>query len=558
VVVDNRADDALSDILIRSGAMSFPSNTFTLAVGGRFTLDGEDSSASFNRLNLSSNASMNIGTASITAHEFVADSFSTNRLSITDMASGAITAQTAWFRTNAVLTVDASASGMSSMQTNAYGLISAGTNRLFAGSSTNSAASEQDLKDNLVVETTTSDRVRFIDLFFDTVGEQTVVQFRFTAKALRDYWDLAGGTSEVVTEAFADELDQLAGSDMLAIIDGISDPAQSLAAIEDAYFTTRNTFQTVLYGMQSAVGQSASRGAEFREQMKLKPSGGRGPQGAGDLRGWAKYYGQRYDHDAQGLNREYETDMDGGVLGVDTSLGGLLVGIGGGYGQYSTTYGFKGNEDINAYHGTLYGTLGMNGAYIDAGAVYGFNQVESRTSDPFVRNGEFDAQIISAYLGGGFDLVDSTEGMVFTPEASVQYSMYEQDGYTESGTAAVARRMDSFDADSLRTSLGLNVSVQDSIMMEGFSFKYDIRAHWIREFNPDPGSMNFRLEGGGNGYQLAYPMLDEDVYRVGIGGAFFNTLRSQPRNVLFRIDFDELFGDGFNSHTFSAKVIYVF
>jgi hypothetical protein len=53
-------------------------------------------------------------------------------------------------------------------------------------------------------------------------------------------------------------------------------------------------------------------------------------------------------------------------------------------------------------------------------------------------------------------------------------------------------------------------------------------------------------------------MLDEDVYRVGIGGAFFNSSRRQPRNVMFRLDFDEYFGDGFNSHNFSAKVIYVF
>jgi len=246
------------------------------------------------------------------------------------------------------------------------------------------------------------------------------------------------------------------------------------------------------------------------------------------------------------------------VIGVDKSLGGLLVGISGGYGRYSTTTGIDGEEDITAYHGSLYGTLGIGKAYIDAGVAYGFNEVENQTTSPFVLNGEFDAQILSAYLGGGMDLVDSKEGMVFTPEASIQYSMYEQDAYSETSDTAVPRNIDAFDADSLRGSIGLNVSVQETMKFDSFSLKYDVRAHWIREFNPEPGNMNFTLAGGTNPYELAVPMLDEDLYRIGIGCSFFNTKRNQPKNVLFRIDFDELFGDGFNSHNFSAKVIYAF
>jgi hypothetical protein len=559
VIVDNQNDSALTNIIVFSGTMSFPSNTFTLMQGGNFILDGEDSAATFNRLNIASNATLDIGVASITAHAFHAGSLSTNRLSITDSTNGLISTQTAWFNTNSVLVVNAATAGMSSVETNDFALISANTNQLFAGTTTNSAATAEDLKDNLTVETETSDRTRFVDLYFDTIDGKTVVKFQFTAQSLSDYWDLTNGTSTVVTEEFANELDQLASSEMLAIIDGFSDPAESLAATEETYFTTMNTFQTVLNGIQAAVGQSVSRGAEYREQTNLRPSGARGPKSNNALSGWAKYYGQRYSHDADGLNRAYETDMDGGVLGIDRSFGGLLLGLGGGYGRYATTSGTDGEENITAYHGALYGTLGLDTAYIDAGVAYGFNQVENRTHSPFVLNGEFDAQILSAYLGGGMDLVDSTEGMVFTPEASIQYSMYEQEAYSEtSDSGTLPRTIDAFDADSLRGSVGLNVSVQETMNMQSFSFKYDVRFHWIREFNPDPGNMTFSLEGGNNDYQLAYPMLDEDLYRAGIGVAFFNTLRNQPKNVLFRIDFDELFGDGFNSHNLSAKVIYAF
>jgi outer membrane autotransporter protein len=290
----------------------------------------------------------------------------------------------------------------------------------------------------------------------------------------------------------------------------------------------------------------------------LLPPGAKGPERNNDLRGWAKYYGQFYNHDAQDLNPEYETTLHGGVIGVDKSFGNLLIGVGGGAGNYATTTGTDSEETIKAYQGSLYGTFGTERAYFDAGIAYGFNEVETETGGPFVLNGEFDAQIISGYLGGGYDLVDTKGGTVFTPEASIQYSMYEQDAYSETGTTAVPRNIDAFDADSLRSSLGLNVSMLNTTALKTFGFKLDGRFHWLHEFNPEPGSMTFSLEGGNNHYQLAHPLLDEELFRAGFGFSFFNTMRNKPKNVLFRLDFDELFGDGFNSHNLSAKVIYAF
>ncbi|RKX46952.1 MAG: hypothetical protein DRP64_02400, partial [Verrucomicrobia bacterium] len=412
-----------------------------------------------------------------------------------------------------------------------------------------SSATTENFNSNVNITVSTDWLTTFNGAFIDG-GD--ALRLQFIAQTWRDAWEADGQLGDL-----ADELQLLDDGTMAAIISSM-DKESSQTATETTYFTLRNTFQTVLHGTQAAVGQSASRGAEFREQLQLRPSGARGPQRKNDLRGWVKYYGQRFSHDAEGMNPEYDATLDGGVIGVDKSIGSLLVGIGGGYGRYSTTTGIDGEEDITAYHGALYGTYGIKKAYIDTGIAYGFNEVENRTSSPFVLNGEFDAQILSAYLGGGIDLVDSAEGMVFTPEASIQYSMYEQDGYSETGTTAVPRNIDAFDADSLRSSLGLNVSIRDAMKMETFSLKYDVRFHWMHEFNPDPGTVGFSLEGGDNDYQLAYPMLDEDLYRAGIGVSFFNTKRNQPKNVMFRIDFDELFGDGFNSHNLSAKVIYAF
>ena len=250
--------------------------------------------------------------------------------------------------------------------------------------------------------------------------------------------------------------------------------------------------------------------------------------------------------------------MNGGVIGIDASIANLLIGVSGGSSHYRMDYGSNADSETIAYHGNVYGTYGFDRGYLDAGVGYGVNKVETRTFDPFRLEGDFDATIAGGYLGGGYDLIDLEGQTVFTPEASIQYATYSQDAYVETGTAAVPRAIDAFDADSVLSTLGVNVSMLNTGRFDTFDYLMDLRLHWMHEFNPDPGSMHFMLQGGGNTYPLAYPGLDEDLYRVGIGCSFFNSLRSSPKNVMLRIDFDELFGDGFNSHNLSAKLIYAF
>jgi hypothetical protein len=98
----------------------------------------------------------------------------------------------------------------------------------------------------------------------------------------------------------------------------------------------------------------------------------------------------------------------------------------------------------------------------------------------------------------------------------------------------------------------------NSEVLDTFGFKADLRTHWMHEFMADPSDMTFRLQGGSNVYRLAYPGLDEDLFRIGVGCSFFNSMKDKPQNVLLRLDFDELFGDGFNAHYVSAKLVYAF
>jgi outer membrane autotransporter protein len=346
---------------------------------------------------------------------------------------------------------------------------------------------------------------------------------------------------------------------MLAIIDSYPTPESSQKAIEEAYFLMPNTFQTALMGLDAAIGLSTSRCTEFRDQLKLRPTGPRGPLVVNNqLRGWAKYYGQFYSHDADEQNPEYDTTLHGGMFGYDKSVGAFLFGMSGGAASYSTDTDLDAKEDTTAYHGTLYGTYGTDRLFFNGGLAYGYNQVETHTRGNFLLDGDFDAQLISGYLAAGYDFLIQKPNLVLTPEIAVRYASYEQDAYTETSSISVPRQIDGFDADSLQSRLGLNFSMLNASVFKTFSVKLEGRFHWMHEFNPDPGAMTFQLDGGTHDYQLLPPMLDEDLFRAGVGVSFFNTLRTMPKNLLFRIDFDELFGDGFNSHQLSAKVIYAF
>jgi hypothetical protein len=536
VVVDNRSDEALQDITVLDGIMQMQ-NDFVIASNGTLRLLSADAQFDFaGNLLLGAESSLSNGLGrTAVAGSFTQSSGSILSFSINAGTNGMLAADSATFESNATLRIDATQAAFSSGTTNIV-LIET----LSGITGTN----------NLTIETFTTGRSVYDGLIL--LGGNDLAA-GFTVEALKDYW---GATGQFAL--LADELEAIGNDDLINAIDAYDDPEQSSKAIEETYFTTFNNFQTALQGMRAAVGQSLSRGSEFREQLRLTPSGARGPERNNQLRGWAKYYGRFYTRDRDGLNPEYDTVLHGGTVGIDTSIENLLLGISGGSSQYRIDRSVNARSDTVAYHGSLYGTYGFDRGYIDAGLFYGHNQVDTRTADPFRLDGSFDANVAGGYLSGGYDLIDVGGRTIFTPEASLQYAAYEQDAYTETGSTAVPRAFNAFDADSILSSIGMNVSMLDIKKQDTFRYKADLRLHWMHEFNPDPDDLKFILEGGSNLYPLAYPSLDEDLFRVGIGCSFFNTLPNQPQNVIFRIDFDELFGDGFNSHNLTAKVIYAF
>lgn len=538
--VENYDESSLQSVVILDADVTFKQD-FSLT--GNLFLFSTNSSANFTTLSVANGASVNAGTGSITASGDISlASGSTLNLAVLTNGAGNITAPNVTFETNSTLSVDASLAGFSSgVQTTE--VITAS----ITGFDTNAMNAEIIVSVNTNVDSRTS-------ADFSQTGSGLAIIF--STASFADFWGATNGQFG----ALAVELEALATPEMNIIINNLGSE-KSAALVEETYFTTMNTFQVAKQGLDAAVGLALSRGTEFRDQILLpKDKGPLGPSlnPQNDWRFWMKYYGNFYSRGEDGLNPEYDAIMHGGVLGMDKSFGKLLVGLAGGAGRYSIDTDSNAEQNMNAFQGALYSTVGFGHSYIDAGLAYGYNDVESTTADPFSLKGEFDTHLLSAHLGGGFGFDLEKIGTVLTPEASIRYTAYEQDGYTETGANAVPRTFDSFDSDSLVGTLGLNAAMMNENALEHFAFKIEGRAHWMREFNPEPGELNYQLVGGVNDYTIIYPFLDEDTIRLGVGFTFFNTKERALKNVLLRLDFDELFGEDFNSHNLSAKVIYAF
>lgn len=542
VEIDNFDNTAFQKVIITNQSTMAFNQDFILS--GELTLGSQESSALFQGLEIGDSGTANIGLGSIEAAGNV--TFKTGsavNFQVLTNQNGVLTATAVAFETNSTMVVDATLAGYSSGVATSTVINTTGG---ISGFDTNLI--------NAVVQTSVNTNQAGRTTFFgyDTSGNDLSLIFK--TATLAEYW---GATNGPFGE-LAQELESLATSEMNIIINNLG-AAESGARVEQTYFTTMNTFQAAKQGLDAAVGLSLSRGTEFRDQLLL-PKGSKGPKldPKNDWRFWLKYYGNFYSKDADGLNPEYDATLHGGVIGMDKSFGNLLFGISGGAGNYRIDADNNAEQSMNAFQGAIYSTYGAGHSYLDLGLAYGFNDVSSQTADPFILEGEFDTHLMSAHLGGGIGFELPTIGTVLTPEAAVRYTLYQQESYTETGTAATPRSFDEFDSDSLVGIIGLNAAMLNTTSLKTFGFKIDGRAHWMREFNPEPGELNYQLVGGANEYAIIYPYLDEDTIRLGFGFTFFNTGRKAMKNVLLRLDFDELFGKDFNSHNLSAKAIWSF
>ncbi|MDH3981943.1 MAG: autotransporter outer membrane beta-barrel domain-containing protein, partial [Kiritimatiellaceae bacterium] len=228
----------------------------------------------------------------------------------------------------------------------------------------------------------------------------------------------------------------------------------------------------------------------------------------------------------------------------------ILIGIAGGKGNGSIDKDTGSSTDTDSVHAALYGSMGTKDWFVDASFIYGISDVDSRMGvSTFDTTSDYSAQNIAFYVGGGKEM--QTDYLIFTPQLSMLANSYAQDGYTEEASNAVEREIDSFDAFYLQSSLGCSMGMY--IGSEEFTFKPEIRAHWLHEWIGDDENINYNLVGGTGSYNLALQAPEKDILKIGVGAA-----AKFGEYLELRVDLDTRQSGSYSDYTLLGSLRYQF
>jgi outer membrane autotransporter protein len=132
-----------------------------------------------------------------------------------------------------------------------------------------------------------------------------------------------------------------------------------------------------------------------------------------------------------------------------------------------------------------------------------------------------------------------------TPTASVQYTHFEIDGFTETGAGGANLTVAARDADSLRSRLGLNLSAH---VDWGWSLFPYVFAGWEHEF-ADDDPIESAFAAGGNPFLIDTGSRDENAAFYG-GGV--NALLKENVSAFVRVE--GVIGDDSDAVAFSLGV----
>lgn len=280
---------------------------------------------------------------------------------------------------------------------------------------------------------------------------------------------------------------------------------------------------------------------------------------------WGRGYGAFFDQDATTGFAGYEASVGGGVIGLDKRFNNLLVGLGGGYAQTVVDGNSGSDGDANTGYGTAYAAITGEKTFVDFNVNYALNDVETEGDPLLGYTGDYDANTVSFYVGGGLGL--DWGSVLFTPEASLLTTHYDRESYTETSSATddyPDKEWDAYSQWSYLGSLGATLSMVQKI--ENFNiemeFQPEVRAHWLHEFNADMDDPTYKMTdpggvivGGPNTIAVALQAREEDLIKVGAGVRFS---KWDSDTLEFGLDFDGAFGQDYAAYIISGKLMHRF
>ncbi len=355
----------------------------------------------------------------------------------------------------------------------------------------------------------------------------------------------------------SDEIDQMASDGNPAAINQLNMLTQLGGATQNAQLSQLYDRSAPTYahanGMLEGFSQTRKRGV-MPESMW--PTGARGPHLYGDqVQGWIKGYGSWGSRDGANDFSTYDHSIYGMVVGIDKAFGELLTGLAGGYAKSDISQKDGDNSAATTGYGLLYASWGTTAWFGDLNLGYGRSSIDTKSGTLFDTISEFGADQLAFYAGGGKEFVFSNDHWFLTPSAGLLGSYYTQEGYSETATTAVARKVDAYDRWSMQSELGLKVSYQreyDRVVLMP-----ETHANWLHEFNSDEQRVGYSLVGGSGHYTLGMQAPVENLFEVGLGLSLWAEAES-GKVYEWAVGLDGRFGDGYSASALNARLLVEF
>jgi outer membrane autotransporter protein len=369
--------------------------------------------------------------------------------------------------------------------------------------------------------------------------------------------DSAGFSSNSMMGILSKEIDDMSllgdpnASTMINVLNTMSGSQQN-AQLSQLYSRGTPNF---LHGQSMTEGMREIKKHTTRNPPSPQdaPEGAAGPyrprQG---LQAWVKPYGAWADRSAQDGFSGYKHNVYGTIVGFDKPVGSALLGLAGGYGRSVINQDDGDYSQAKTGYGVLYLNWGTRDWFSDINLGFGRSKIEQNSGTVFANKADFDASNFAAYFGGGKEMKLKDGRFILTPKASMLWSYYYQQAYTDESATGVEREVASYERNSFLSSLGAAFAMQKEydIMV----LKPEARFYWLHEFNASAEHIDYQLVNGQGGeYHFLMPSPESNVLEAGLG---VSCLFHDEMQIVFDVDWR--FGQDYSAYAVSGRAVFEF
>ncbi len=269
---------------------------------------------------------------------------------------------------------------------------------------------------------------------------------------------------------------------------------------------------------------------------------------------YAKFEGISMNQDTGTNQTGFDAFAIGGQAGMDYSFSkALLAGAAIGYAYTDVTLnGNAGTLNDNAIRVGPYASYTQGNWFVDASVTWAWHFYNGRRNIPapigMTASSNYDGWDLTAYAGGGYHF-EVAKDLHLTPMASMLYSYFNFDSFTETGAGGANLTLGNRSAASLRSRLGGSIAYRLDWQWMPIPYLY---AAWEHEYLDD-SDIEATFAAGGSPFFLTTGTPDRDAFVIG-GGV---NMLINPKVAAF-VRFESIISSTSNANAFAVGLSVAF